>query len=461
MTIHDFVAAMEDANGVDLTLFKLWYKQAGTPVVSVAVDYREDEQALYLTLRQQCPDTPGQTGKQPMWIPVQLGLIAADGQDLPVQVAPALNSAGMETWTSASQVLHFTEAEQTFVFSGLAQPPVLSLFRDFSAPVKVEFQQSPQELLFRLQHDSDGFNRWDAGQRLMLDWIDQARLDEFELPEDARQVMVQLLTDETLDPAMVSYLLTLPSEAYIAEFSDPVDPHAIHLGRKRVRLAMAMALNEQFAACYQRLVSHAEYQPEPQQMAARTLKNLALSYWSVASDAGIRQALAQFGSTDNMTDQMAALVALINSGDDELAQQSLDAFYLQWQSDSLVVNQWLSVQSGSADLGTLSRIQQLLEHEAFDWRNPNKIRSVIGAFANQALCHFHAVDGSGYQLLADAIIRLNATNPQIASRLLTPLTKWRRLIPELSEQMKAQLERVAAQPDLSRDVYEVVSKSLA
>ena len=295
----------------------------------------------------------------------------------------------------------------------------------------------------------------------MLDWIDQARLDEFELPEDARQVMVQLLTDETLDPAMVSYLLTLPSEAYIAEFSDPVDPHAIHLGRKRVRLAMAMALNEQFAACYQRLVSHAEYQPEPQQMAARTLKNLALSYWSVASDAGIRQALAQFGSTDNMTDQMAALVALINSGDDELAQQSLDAFYLQWQSDSLVVNQWLSVQSGSADLGTLSRIQQLLEHEAFDWRNPNKIRSVIGAFANQALCHFHAVDGSGYQLLADAIIRLNATNPQIASRLLTPLTKWRRLIPELSEQMKAQLERVAAQPDLSRDVYEVVSKSLA
>ncbi|MDP2546236.1 aminopeptidase N [Oceanobacter sp. 4_MG-2023] len=461
VTIHDFVAAMEDANGIDLTLFKRWYKQAGTPVVSAEVDYRADEQALYLTLRQQCPDTPGQTNKQPMWIPVQLGLLDANGQDLPVQVTPSVNAAGMETWTAASQVLHLTEAEQTFVFSGLESQPVLSLFRDFSAPVKVEFEQSAQDLLFRLQHDSDGFNRWDAGQRLMLGWIDQARLDEFELPEDARQVMAELLSDDTLDPAMVSYLLTLPSEAYIAEFSDQVDPHAIHLGRQRVRLAMAMALNEQFAACYQRLLSHAEYQPEPQQMAARTLKNLALSYWSVASDAGVRQALAQFGSSDNMTDQMAALQALICSGDDELAQQSLEAFYQQWQNDALVVNQWLSVQAGSADLGTLSRIQQLLEHEAFDWRNPNKIRSVIGAFANQALCHFHAQDGSGYRLLADAVIRLNATNPQIASRLLTPLTKWRRLVPALSEQMKEQLERVAAQPDLSRDVYEIVSKSLA
>jgi len=162
-----------------------------------------------------------------------------------------------------------------------------------------------------------------------------------------------------------------------------------------------------------------------------------------------------------MTDQMASLVALANSGDDELAPKTLDAFYDQWKNDPLVVNQWLSVQCGSSEIGTIERVKALMEHEAFDWRNPNKIRSVLGAFANQALCHFHAADGSGYALLADAIIRLNASNPQIASRLITPLTKWGRLVPELSEKMKAELQRIADEPNLSRDVYEVVSKSLA
>ncbi len=461
VTIYDFVAAMEDANGVDLSQFKLWYKQAGTPIVTAAAEYREDEQALYLTLHQQCPDTPGQSGKKPMWIPVQLGLIDSEGNDMAVNVSPAQNPQGLDTWTDASQVLHFTEEEQTFVFSGLKEQPVLSLFRDFSAPVKVRFIQPEEELLFRLQTDSDGFNRWDAGQQLMLGWIQQAQEGEFELPETARQVLAGLLADESLDPAMVSYLLTLPSEAYVAEFSDQVDPHAIHLGRKRVRLAVAMALNEEFAACYQRLESDAEYQPEPEQMAARALKNLALSYWSLASDAGVKKAVSQFGKTDNMTDQMAAMVALVNSGDDELAPKTLDAFYEQWKQDPLVVNQWLSVQCGSSEIGTIERVKQLMEHEAYDWRNPNKIRSVLGAFANQALCHFHAEDGSGYALLADAIIRLNASNPQIASRLITPLTKWGRLVPQLSEKMKAELQRIADEPNLSRDVYEVVNKSLA
>jgi len=273
VTIYDFVAAMEDANGVDLTQFKLWYKQAGTPIVTAAAEYREDEQALYLTLHQQCPDTPGQTGKKPMWIPVQLGLIDSEGNDMAVSVSPAQNPQGLDTWTEASQVLHFTEEEQTFVFSGLKEKPVLSLFRDFSAPVKVRFIQPEEELLFRLQNDSDGFNRWDAGQQLMLGWIQQAQEGEFELPELGRQVLAGLLADESLDPAMVSYLLTLPSEAYVAEFSEVVDPHAIHLGRKRVRLAIAMGLSEEFAACYKRLQSDGEYQPEPSAMAARSLKS--------------------------------------------------------------------------------------------------------------------------------------------------------------------------------------------
>ncbi|MCY0966400.1 aminopeptidase N [Parathalassolituus penaei] len=461
VTIYDFVKAMEDANGVDLTQFRLWYKQAGTPVVSASSEYRGDVGELHLTLRQSCPDTPGQTAKKAMWIPVQMGLIDSQGNDMPVNVSPAVNADGLATWTASSQVLHLTEAEQTFVFSGLTEKPVLSLFRDFSAPVRVEMQQTDDELLFRLQHDNDGFNRWDAGQRLMLNWIAQAERSEFELPAKARAVLAGLLADSTLDAAMVSYLLTLPSEAYVSEFRDVVDPQAIHLGRKRVRLALAMALKDEFAACYQRLLQHGEYRPEPAQMTARALKNLALSYWCEASDAGLNMAMRQFETADNMTDQMAALVALVNSGDAELAQRSLDAFYQQWKQDVLVVNQWLSVQSGSAETGTLEHVSRLLSHEAFDWRNPNKIRSVVGAFANQALCNFHRTDGAGYVWLADAVIRLNATNPQIASRLLTPLTKWRRLVPVLSALMRAQLERIAATQDLSPDVYEVVSKSLA
>ncbi len=461
VTIYDFVRAMEDASGVDLSLFTRWYKQAGTPVVTATTEYDDAENTLSLTLTQRCPDTPGQIDKLPMWIPVQLGLLDAGGQDMPVDPEPVEGHALASIWTDSSQVLHFKETEQTFVFRNVATQPVVSLFRDLSAPVKVEYGQSDAELLFLLQHDSDGFNRWDAGQRLMLNWIRRAQDDEFELPSDACKVLSSLLGDADLDPAMVAYLLGLPSESYIAEFSEQVNPHAIHLGRKRVRLAMAMALAEDFAACYQRLTTTAVYEPEPGQMAARSLKNLALQYWTLATDEGLTAAQRQFDAADNMTDQMAALTALVNSGETELAETCLQDFYQDWKHDALVVNQWLSVQAGSSEIGTLESVQALLAHESFDWRNPNKIRSVIGAFANQALCFFHQKDGAGYRLLADAVVRLNATNPQIASRLLTPLTKWKRLVPELSVQMESELKRIAASPDLSPDVYEVVTKALA
>jgi len=336
----------------------------------------------------------------------------------------------------------------------------LSLFRDFSAPVKVEFDQSREELLFLLQHDSDGFNRWDAGQRLMLHWINDAMAGQFSLNQDAEAALKSLLADESLDPAMVAYLLTLPTEAYVAEFSEVIDPLAIHNARKMVREALATALEKEFAATWQRLNSTQSYAPEPVQMSARALKNLALSYWTVASAAGSAVAQQQYDTADNMTDQMAALVAIINSDDSSLATEYLQRFYDQWQGDVLVVNQWLSVQAGSAQLGSVDFVSRLLQHEAFDWRNPNKVRSVIGAFASQALCHFHAEDGRGYQLLADAVIKLNASNPQIAARLLAPLTKWKRLVPAAGQKMKAQLERIMSQDGLSKDVYEVVSKSL-
>jgi len=454
VTINDFVQAMEDANSVDLSQFLLWYKQSGTPVVEVLTQYDHAAERLTINLRQSTPDTPGQTNKKPLWIPVQLGFIAHSGEDIEIRPDQP------DFWTEESQVLHFREAEQTFSFGGVIEEPVVSLFRDFSAPVRINYQHSQSALRFMLQHDSDGFNRWDAGQQLMLHWIELAEKGRFKLVKEDVEALRSVISDESLDPAMVAYLLALPSEAYIAETRKSYDPVAIHNGREQVLSAVAEALKEDFQACYERLNIVAEYQPAPADMARRSLKNLALSFWARASADGVAAAKAQFTSADNMTDQMAALRVLVTCGDEPEALEALNTFYEQWKHDSLVVNQWLTVQCGSSRLGSPDHIETMLEHEAFDWRNPNKVRSVIGAFANQALCHFHSENGRGYRLLADAVIRLNASNPQIASRLLTPLTRWKRLVPSQSQLMKAELQRIMDSGSLSKDVYEVVSKSL-
>ncbi len=437
VTIHEFVGAMETANNIDLTLFKRWYKQAGTPVVEAQTQYDSSKQTLTLSLRQHCPDTPGQTNKKPMWLPVQLGLIAEDGQNINIQVEPA-----------------------HFVFSNVPENTRVSLFCDFSAPIKLEYEQSTDELLFLLEHDSDGFNRWDAGQKLMLSWIEQARQGQFELSDSAKAGLTRLINSTDLDPALLTYLLKLPSESYVAEFSAPIDPVGIHHAREQVVNALANALESEFKACYKRLNIQQDYAPTHSQMAARSLKNISLYYWAMASAEGINQAQQQFQHADNMTDQMAALNILVNAGEKAQAQAALNDFYQQWQHDSLVINQWFTVQAGSAVLGTVAYVQTLIEHSAFDWRNPNKIRAVIGAFTNQSLVNFHQADGAGYKLLVDAILRLNKANPQIAARLLTPLTRWKRLLPQQSNLMKQQLESILKSGELSKDVYEVVSKSL-
>lgn len=454
VTINEFVSAMEDANGVDLTQFRRWYKQAGTPVVDVETAFDSASGILTLSLSQSTPDTPGQTDKQPVWIPVQLGLIDAGGHDM------AINIDQPEYWTEASQVLHFREATQTFRFTGLSEAPVVSLFRDFSAPVRVNYEQTPETLRFLLKHDGDGFNRWDAGQKLMLHWIEQARKQSFVLTDDDIAALQSLLNDESLDPAMVAYLMSLPSESYIAEFAEEIDPVAIHKAREQVLATTAKALQADYKACYARLNLSGEYRPVPEDMAKRSLKNLALANWAKLDAEGVEAAKTQYHEANNMTDQMAALRILVDSADQATAQQTLADFYAQWKDDALVVNQWLTVQAGSSGLGTVENIQALLEHEAFDWRNPNKVRSVISVFASQALVHFHHNDGKGYALLADAVIRLNESNPQIASRLLTPLTRWKRLVPNQSQLMKTELQRIMDHGNLSKDVYEVVSKSL-
>ena len=317
-----------------------------------------------------------------------------------------------------------------------------------------------------MQHDTDGFNRWDAGQNLALDVIYQImqQLAEGDEPTvDARLITAYrtVLKRDDIDYSMLAKMLLLPSVSYIAETQDVIDIQAISQARSHVQSVLAEALAKDLAALYQRLNVEQEYLPEPEQMAQRGLKNAALSYLLKTDHKKYCDlAMEQFEKSDNMTDSMAALASLVNSEHKSQAEVALTSFYKKWQAEPLVVNQWLAVQAGSAEYGTVENINKLLEHEAFDIKNPNKVRSVIGAFAGQSLTNFHALDGSGYQLVADKIILLNRLNPQIASRLVAPLSKWRRYVDCQGQQMKQQLQRIMSEENLSKDVYEVVSKSL-
>lgn len=459
VTTDDFVKAMEDASGRDLTQFRLWYEQAGTPVLKVSDDY-DNEQGIYrLTVQQSIPDTPGQTNKKPQHIPFALGLLGADGEDLPLSLENHQDAAHAPT----EQVLELTEASHTFEFHGLSQKPVPSLLRHFSAPVRVEYPWSREQLVFLMSHDSDGFNRWDAGQRLAVDVI-QSLMDTPDTEEvEPRLVEVyrSLLGDSALDQALVAKMLQLPSEAYLVELADSADVAAIHRTRERVASNLATSLRDELIACYHRNVGTEDYEVTSESVARRSLRNTALAWLLMINDeTGRDLALAQLNSADNMTDRMGALRALVNSDYSAERSQALKDFYERFQDDPQVVEQWFSVQTSSDRAGQLPQIRALLEHPAFDWKNPNKIRSVVAVFAGQNLAAFHNPDGSGYEFLADQVCYLDDSNPQIAARLVTPLTRWKKFAPAYSSLMRSALERVRDKPELSADLYEVVHKSL-
>lgn len=464
VTCEDFVKAMEDASGVDLRQFRRWYSQAGTPQVSIKGHYDAGQETYTLMVEQSCPDTPGQKDKQALHIPLAMGLVGEAG-------CLKLNLQGVAADTESADnthvVLDLTQQQQQFVFTEVKEPPVPSLFRGFSAPVKLRVDYSRDDLLFLMQNDSDGFNRWEASQQLgvqVLSEMVQAHQAGNSLALDERVITAgrSLLANESLDPAMVALMLTLPTEAYMAELIQPVDVLAIHNARSQARLELAMALRDDLLMTYRRLsMSQGDYAANADQIGKRSLKNLALQYLMLLPEADALQlCLAQLNDSDNMTDRLAALHALSNSDYEAETAQALDQFYRNWQHEPLVVNQWFQVQACCQRPGTLNRVVELLQHPAFDLRNPNKVRSVIGAFCGQNAVNFHQLDGGGYRFLADQVIQLNRSNPQIASRLLGPLSKWRKFLPEQQKMMKAELERIAAEPKLSRDVFEVVSKSL-
>ncbi len=465
VTCEDFVRAMEEASGIDLTQFRHWYSQAGTPELEVSGHYDAAAETFALTVKQNCRPTPGQKEKQPFHIPLAMGLLG-DAGALPLTLRGV--QPDTETADNTHTVLHVTEPEQTFIFEQVKEAPVPSLLRGFSAPVKLYYDYDRDDLLFLMQQDTDGFNRWEASQQLgvlaLKDMIAAHRKGEG-CALDSRLITAgqSLLCDESLDPAMVALMLTLPSEGYLAELMQPVDVLANHAARQQARLELAIALKGELLATYRRLsMAQGEYQPTAEQIASRSLKNLCLQYLMLLPDEhSLQLCLEQLATADNMTDRLSALVALLNSDYEKEKALALQRFYQQWQHEPLVINQWFQVQATCSRPGTLTRVHELLNHPAFEIRNPNKVRAVIGAFCGQNAVNFHQTDGAGYRFLADQVIALNSINPQIAARLLGPLSKWQKYLPEQQALMKAELERIAACAGLSRDVYEVVSKSLA
>ncbi|MGO2450635.1 aminopeptidase N [Pseudomonas taetrolens] len=464
VTCDDFIKAMEDANGVDLTQFKRWYSQAGTPRLAVSEQYDAVLKTYSLTFAQSCPATPDKVEKLPFVIPVELGLLNAQGAEIPLQLADEAAASG------TTRVLSVTEFEQTFTFVGVAEKPLPSLLRGFSAPVKLSFAYSRDQLMFLMQHDTDGFNRWEAGQQLSVQVLQELigqhqRGEPLVMDQRLVEALRSVLGNQQLDQAMVAEMLSLPGEAYLTEISEVADVEAIHAAREFTRKQLADSLFDGLWTRYQanREISRVTpYVAAAEHFARRSLQNIALSYLMLSGQPQVLAAtLEQFEHSDNMTERLTALAVLVNSPFAEDKAKALASFAEHFKDNPLVMDQWFSVQAASGLPGGLQRVRELMQHPAFNIKNPNKVRALVGAFAGQNLINFHAADGSGYRFLADLVIELNGFNPQIASRQLAPLTRWRKYDSARQALMKAELERIRNSGELSSDVFEVVSKSLA
>lgn len=451
-TCEDFVKAMEDASGIDLTQFRRWYSQAGTPQLQVRDEYDAKQQVYRLHVRQSTPPTPEQTEKQALHIPLDIELYAEDGAVIPLQ------SGGQ----AVNSVLNVTEPEQTFVFEQVPQAPVISLLREFSAPVKLDYPYTDKQLTFLMAHARNDFARWDAAQMLIgkyvrlnvANWQDGNAL---ELPIEVVDAFRAVLLDEQLDPALAALILTLPKETELAELFDLIDPDAIRAVREFIRDELVLELNDELRAVYQAHVLP-EYRVEHADIARRALRNTCLSYLAFAegADALVRR---QYEQADNMTDTLAALSAAVSAElpcRDNLMQHFAD----KWQHDGLVMDKWFMLQATSPAANVLENVKALMQHPSFSLANPNRTRSLIGAFASGNPSAFHAKDGSGYRFLTDVLVELNSRNPQVASRLIEPLIRLGRYDAERQQLMREQLLRLQKLDNLARDLFEKITKSL-
>ena len=457
VTTEDFVRCMADASGQDLSQLQHWYDYAGTPVLEVTGSYDARTAAYTLEFEQSVPDTPGQTDKPPFLIPVVTGLVGSDGSDLSVRAGDGEKKLTRHT-------LQLTDRQQRFVFHGVEEEPVPSLLRGFSAPVKLEFGYSDEQLMFLMANDSDGFNRWDAAQtlsrRVLLGMVGQYRDGQpLQVPDGLIQAYRAALLSEDVEPALIAEVLSMPAISYLGDFMDSVDIEGLHAAREGLRSAVGQGLRQDLRKVYGQMRDEDEYQPTPEAIGRRSLKNRVMAYLLAGGDAeDERLCEAQYRAQHNMTDVMAAL-ALLADSEHPSREEVLVDFERRWRSDPLVMDKWFAVQAMSSRVDTLDRVHSLMGHPAFSMRNPNKVRALIGSFANANPVRFHAADGSGYAFLQEQVLALDPANPQIAARLLRAISRWQRYDEGRQAQMRAALEAVVA-AKVSRDVYEIAVKSL-
>jgi aminopeptidase N len=457
VTIEDFVAAMADASGVDLSSFRAWYGQAGTPQVEAALTYDAAARRTTLVLRQSAKPTPGQPDKQPLPIPVAVGLVGPDGAALPVRLAG-------ENAATENRILMLDHAEQSFVFEDTPAGTVPSLLRGFSAPVRLT-GLTLEALRLLAAHDSDPFVRWDSGQQytaaLMLQMAAAYRQGtaltaDPGLLEAARATLARA----DIDPALAAEALALPGLDFVTDQMPVADYEAVHHVRQFLRRAIGETLAVPLRAAYDRFADPGPYRHDGAAIGRRALRAICLDYLAFSSADGVALARAQFEARGNMTDVLAALVTL--SGIDGPARQSaLDAFYAAWRGDELVLDKWFAINAISTLPGAIDRVRALYRHPDFDLRNPNRVRSLVSAFAGGNPLHFHDASGEGYRFLADVILELDAINGQVAARMTSPFGTWHRQSPDRQALMRAELARILAKPDLSQGTREVAERSAA
>lgn len=457
VTIDDYAKCMEDVSGKDLTLFKRWYSQAGTPTVYAAGKYDGKAKTYTLTLRQETKPTPNQPEKLPFVIPLGIGLIGKDGKDMPLQLQGEKEPQG------TSRVIVLDKDSEVFTFVNVAEEPVLSGNRDFTAPIHFVMDYTDAERLHQARCDSDLFNRWDAFQQYGVEQIlnmvkDIQNGKEPTLPEAYFDVWESYLTDKTLDKGFVARAITLPQENYLADQMDVVDVDAIHKARYFVKQAIAKRFEKELRAVYDENNSDAEYTPSPEQSARRALKNMALSF---LGDLGTNNELVekQYAQANNMTDKLAAMNIASNSKNPK-REAIMDDFYQTYKNEKAAVNKWIFTNACADRPDAVNVVRKLLTHPAFNIKNPNNVRSLMGGFAyNQT--EFHKLDGSGYDFAVEMAYKMDDMNPQMAAHMVKPLTRWKRFDAKRQEMMKKALEKVLEKKNLSKNVYELVTKSLA
>jgi aminopeptidase N len=457
-TVEQFVQCFADASGHDMTQFMRWYSQAGTPEIRVVPHYDARGKTYRLDITQATPPTPNQPTKEPMLIPLAFGLVGRDGADLPLTLDNRPLDRG---------VLELTRPSQSFVFTGIAERPIPSLNRGFSAPIKLSLPIEPSDLRFLAAHDSDPFNRWQAVQTLGMALLtaNVAALRTGAAPRDDDGLMEALgamLADDKHEPAFIALTLSPPSEADIArEIGHDVDPEAVYSVRRALRAAIGHAHAGALARTYERMITAGPYSPDAQSAGRRALKNVCLGLIAVTEGSeAIARARAQYAGADNMTDRMAALETLALH-DRTGRTVALDDFYRRYADDPLIIDKWLALQAAIPEPDTLDRVRALTAHPAFSMANPNRVRSLIGAFAQGNHTQFNRIDGAGYDFVADIVLELDPKNPQVAARLMGAFRSWRAFEAQRRERAQASLRRVAKTPALSPDVHDIVVRTLA